>query len=954
MIPDPAPVAATGAEVLRGLCGGAVHLPGDAAFDEVRLPWNLQVDAIPAAVAYPAFPSEVADVVRAAASVGLKVAPQGTGHGAPPLAGHLADGVLLRTSAMTELRIDAERRTARVGAGVRWGDVVDRAGRVQLAARHTSSPGVGVAGSSLGGGLSWYARHAGLQCSALTAVELVLADGTFVRATDSQDSDLLWAARGGGGGFGVVTALEFDLLPVPRVYAGMLAWDWRHARRVLSAWGAWAGDAPETVTSIARLLQAPDEAWLPADVRGRRLVVIDAVALGDPARCRAGARDRCGRCAPSWTPSRTSRPPDAARLHLDPEAPTAVYANSVLLADLPDRAVEALVAAAGPDSGSELLFVELRQPRGSTVPAGATRRCAEPDGRLLPRPRCGRRHRCRVASGARGRPPGAERVAAVGNRVGVPADGRRGRGRPAGLADRVLAAARGHPRGGRSARAVRATASRDGSALTAEAQVGPKRSSRGRDQRGCPQHTTTPEETMTLVETRTEPITNHAPFAELDARTVGTVAAPGDEAYDALVSPWNVAVPVRPAAVLAARTAQDVVEAVRFATRHGLRVTPQATGHGPMADLIGELLVTTKELDECVVHPEGWARVGAGVKWLRVVEAAAPHGLAPLSGSITDVGIVGYTTGGGLGPMARTYGLAIDKVRAIEVVTGDGVLRRATPTEHPDLFFGLRGGKGMLGIITAIEFDLVHQPTFYGGSLWFDGEDAATVIERWLHWSEDLPELATTSIALFQMPSMEGVPPELADRLTLSVRYVWTGDAQEGERRFAAIREAAPVLVDDVALKPYTAIDSVHTDPLDPTPAHEAAAVLTGFPADAVDALLALTGAGSGSPQVLVEVRQMGGATARAGEHESAFSARDTAYSLLTVGIAGTPGVEAHAEKVLEAMDPWTGGHRLPNFTFTPEEYVDAYDERTLARLRRAIRTYDPHGVMAIGRVLAA
>lgn len=457
---------------------------------------------------------------------------------------------------------------------------------------------------------------------------------------------------------------------------------------------------------------------------------------------------------------------------------------------------------------------------------------------------------------------------------------------------------------------------------------------------------------MTLTDTRFEPTAARPPFSELGSRTTGTVAVPGEEAYDALVSPWNLAIPVRPAAVLAARTAQDVVEAVRFAARHGLHVTPQATGHGPMAELVTELLVTTAGLDECVVHPEGWARVGAGVKWLRVVEAAAPHGLAPLSGSITDVGIVGYTTGGGLGPMARTYGLAIDKVRAIEVVTGDGELRRATPTEHPELFLGLRGAKGMLGIVTAIEFDLVRQPTFYGGSLWFDGDDAATVIERWLHWSDDLPELATTSIALFQLPAMPGVPPELADRLALSVRYVWTGDAEEGERRFAEIRGAAPVLLDDVALKPYTAIDSVHTDPLDPTPAYEAAAVLTDFPSEAVEALLALTGPGAESPQVLVEVRQMGGATARAGDHPSAFSSRDVAYSLLTVGIAGVPGVEAHADAVLEAMEPWTGGHRLPNFTFTPEEYADAFDELTLARLRRAVRTYDPDGVMAIGRVL--
>lgn len=454
---------------------------------------------------------------------------------------------------------------------------------------------------------------------------------------------------------------------------------------------------------------------------------------------------------------------------------------------------------------------------------------------------------------------------------------------------------------------------------------------------------------MTSALTSTEQAT---PFAELDALTTGTVAVPGDEGYDALTSPWNLAIPVRPAAVVAAETAQDVVEAVQFAARYGVRVTPQATGHGPMADLTTELLVTTKGLDELVIHPEGWARVGAGVKWIRVVEAAAKYGLAPLSGSITDVGIVGYTTGGGLGPMARTYGLASDKVRAIEVVTGDGVLRRVTSTEHPELFFALRGGKGMLGIVTAIEFDLVHQPRFYGGSLWFDGSDAGAVIDAWRAWSAELPESGTTSFALFQLPEMDGVPPVLAGRLTLSVRYVWTGAAAEGERWFAAMRAAAPVILDDVADKPYTAIDSVHTDPLDPTPAYEAGNVLTDFPAEAADALLALTGPDAASPQILVEVRQLGGAFARPGGHPSAFASRGAAYSLLVVGISEIPGVEDHADAILDALQPWAGARRLPNFTFEPEQYVDAYDEVTLARLRRAIRTYDPDGVMTIGGVL--
>jgi FAD/FMN-containing dehydrogenase len=265
---------------------------------------------------------------------------------------------------MTELVVDSTRRTARVGAGVLWGDVVERAGRVSLAALHTSSPGVGVVGSSLGGGLSWYSRQHGLQCSAITAVELVMADGSVVRATDEVESDLVWAARGGGGGFGVVTALEFDLVPVSTVYAGMLAWDWALAQRVLTEWGLWSAGAPDRVTSVARLLQAPDLSWLPAGVRGRQLVVIDAVVLGDiESATRLLAPLRALR--PEIDTFRECSAASVAHLQLDPLAPTAVYANSLLLDALTEGAVEALVATAGHGSGSDLLFVELRQLGGA-------------------------------------------------------------------------------------------------------------------------------------------------------------------------------------------------------------------------------------------------------------------------------------------------------------------------------------------------------------------------------------------------------------------------------------------------------------------------------------------------------------------------------------------------------------------------------------------------------------
>jgi UDP-N-acetylenolpyruvoylglucosamine reductase len=445
-----------------------------------------------------------------------------------------------------------------------------------------------------------------------------------------------------------------------------------------------------------------------------------------------------------------------------------------------------------------------------------------------------------------------------------------------------------------------------------------------------------------------------APLDELRARVAGTVAVEGDPDYDAIVSPWNLAVAVRPAVAVAAREAQDVVEAVRYAARHGLAVAPQATGHGPMADFVRGMVVTTAGLDECVVHPEGWARVGAGVKWIRVVEAAAPYGLAPLSGSITDVGVVGYTTGGGLGPMARTYGLAIDRVRAIEVVTGDGVLRRATPTEHPELFFALRGGKGATGIVTAIEFDLVEQPTFYGGALFFDAEHVPAVVAAWRRWSEELPEEGTTSFAVFQLPADPAVPEVLQDRMSVSVRLVWTGDPTEGERYADQMRAVAPALLDGWGLHPYAAIDGVHTDPLDPMPALEDSVILSDFPEEAARALLEVSGPGSGSPQVLVEVRQLGGAYARGGEHDSAFALRDGRFSVLAVGIPGTPGLEQSMADIRRAVAGWTMDRTLPNFTFEPEHLPRCYDATTRARIAATVRTYDPQGVLAIGRVFTA
>ena len=247
-----------------------------------------------------------------------------------------------------------------------------------------------------------------------------------------------------------------------------------------------------------------------------------------------------------------------------------------------------------------------------------------------------------------------------------------------------------------------------------------------------------------------------------------------------------------------------------------------------MPSLAGRPARLDQALDEITVHPRGWARVGAGVKWSASSSTPPRTGWPAVSGSITDVGIVGYTTGGGVGPMARTHGIAADKVRAIEVVTGDGQFRRVTPTEHPELFFALRGGKGAAGIVTALEFDLVQLPTFYGGSCSSTGPTRrrSSRLAGLVRRAAVPGRPRSRSSSCRRCPACRSRSPV---GMTLSVRFLWTGNPADGERWFARLRSVARPMLDGVGVQPYPAIDCVHTDPIDPTPAHEFSTLLSGF-----------------------------------------------------------------------------------------------------------------------------
>ena len=270
---------AAGVGALRDLLDGELVVPGDPEWDDARSAWNLAADQRPVAVVHAESAADVVAVVDHARENGLRVTTQGTGHFASTL-GSFADTILLKTSRMRGIEIDPEARVARAEAGVLWQEVSLAAAEHGLAGLAGSAGDVGVVGYTLGGGLGWLARRHGLAANSVVAVEIVTADGRLVRTDRENEPELFWAVRGGGGSFGIVTAIEFSLYPVAEVYAGVLFFPFERAAEILNAWREWVDGTPDEITSVGRLLQFPPIPQIPEPVRGKSFVVVEAAFIG--------------------------------------------------------------------------------------------------------------------------------------------------------------------------------------------------------------------------------------------------------------------------------------------------------------------------------------------------------------------------------------------------------------------------------------------------------------------------------------------------------------------------------------------------------------------------------------------------------------------------------------------------------------------------------------------------
>ena len=438
----------------------------------------------------------------------------------------------------------------------------------------------------------------------------------------------------------------------------------------------------------------------------------------------------------------------------------------------------------------------------------------------------------------------------------------------------------------------------------------------------------------------------------LESHFTGRLATPADPDWDSLRAAWNLSIDQRPEAVALPENVDSVSVVILFARAHGLRVMPQATGHGAGAagDLAGTILLRTDRMRQVTVDVASLTvRAEAGALWSEVTAALASHGLAGRAGSSGSVGVTGYSLGGGFSWLARRHGLAVSSITAAELVTGDGFFHRVDAAHEPELFWAVRGGGGNVGVVCALEFTALAVPRVYGGMLMFPLERAAEVVSAYEEWTRELDEGATTCVRLLRLPAMPELPEMLRGKALAVIDGAIDAPAEQAELMLAPLRALTP-MVDTFAEIPVSALGDIHMDPPAPTPARADGMILDDLPAAAIDALLALVGPGAESELLAVDLRHLGGAVGRPSPAGGAVDHLPGRFLVNAVGITPTPGAVAAVEQdiraVQEALAPWTNGRDYMNFREVELDSDRFYSGSVLARLHAVRAEHDPDGTI--------
>jgi FAD binding domain/Berberine and berberine like len=428
----------------------------------------------------------------------------------------------------------------------------------------------------------------------------------------------------------------------------------------------------------------------------------------------------------------------------------------------------------------------------------------------------------------------------------------------------------------------------------------------------------------------------------------GDVHLPGDAEYDTVRLPWNLRNDPRPAIVAEATGPRDVQAAVRAAREHGLPFAVQATGHGTLVPADGGLLLKTARMAAVEVDAERrTARAATGALWSGVLAAAAPHGLAPVSGS-PFVGVTGYTLGGGVGWLSRQYGFAADSLLRAEVVTADGETLVADAERNPDLFWAMRGGSGNFGVATSLEFRLHPVGDVYAGIALYPLQAAPETLAVYREWALEEPDEVNTALTLMQLPDGPPIPEPMRGRRLLAIRVFSTLSAEETEQRLKPLLGAAgQPIVPGFATMDFTQASTVVAGPPPPPlVARQHIDLCEELPDGLLDTLNEAINPDATSPLNAIEVRHWGGAMARPGPGAGPVGHRDVPFTVISTAMyppsADRERIESYVDGLVTRTAPYATGGTFLNFLGDPARAETAFTAENHARLREVKATWDP------------
>ncbi|HWB55470.1 MAG TPA: FAD-binding oxidoreductase [Gaiellaceae bacterium] len=458
---------------------------------------------------------------------------------------------------------------------------------------------------------------------------------------------------------------------------------------------------------------------------------------------------------------------------------------------------------------------------------------------------------------------------------------------------------------------------------------------------------------MTATQAPQTPPLESTDFERLAESFRGELLLSTSPGYDAARRIWNGAIDRHPAYIARCTGVADVVAAVRFARERDLLVAVRSGGHGVGGHAVcdGGLVIDLSAMKGIRVDPSSrTATAQAGVLWGELDRETQLHGLATVGGIVTHTGIAGLTLGGGIGWLMRKYGATVDNLLSVDLVTADGDLVTANADESPELFWGVRGGGGNLGIVTSFEYRL-HPvgPIVLAGPVFHPLDDARELLRFYREFAAAAPDELTTIFELSLAQPLPFLPVEAHGKPIVMVGACYAGPPEEGVEVVRALKEFGNPIADLLEPKPYVALQSSF-DPFVPHGWHRywKSVELPVLTEDAIETLVEHASAQT-SPRSYCIVFQLGGALSRVGRDETAFTQRDAAYNV-NINAVWTPedaDGERHvrwARDYFAALQPHARDRVYSNFLGDegPDRVRQAYGAATYDRLAELKATYDP------------